>query len=233
MKEDKNSRHIPKDISDKTKYRDYFRCVWCGTYLYERHHIVEWHLGGSHTVENLALLCPNCHTLIHRGFIDPLDLLDRVSTQKKGDRLGGLINPNVEGEPIFEVGTVRFENFKNIISFQGRNLLSYRLSEAGELLISYRFYDKNGVLIFWMHDNTYWSTANFSCSFGLGYFKLTSKIDNQYLQIEKQANESIRIRGLSYLNGQMINLDENGISFGFRIHNITLRGNGLGGAIAL
>lgn len=46
-------------------------CQLCG---YDRfdifniHHIVEKHNGGTDELDNLLLVCPNCHTEIHKGF---------------------------------------------------------------------------------------------------------------------------------------------------------------------
>jgi hypothetical protein len=49
-----------------SKYND--RCYVCGFSLIEAlriHHIIPVSLGGSDSIENLALLCSNCHTLTH------------------------------------------------------------------------------------------------------------------------------------------------------------------------
>lgn len=44
------------------------KCELCGTDTFlETHHIVSKSFGGSNKKENLASLCSNCHTDVHRG----------------------------------------------------------------------------------------------------------------------------------------------------------------------
>ena len=46
------------------------RCELCDYRLFvETHHIVPKHRGGLHEVENLMVVCSNCHTLFTRGYL--------------------------------------------------------------------------------------------------------------------------------------------------------------------
>lgn len=46
------------------------RCELCGYNLFvETHHILPKHQGGPHEVDNLMVVCSNCHTLLTRGYV--------------------------------------------------------------------------------------------------------------------------------------------------------------------
>ncbi len=43
----------------------------------ERHHIISQSKQGSNKVENIIILCPNCHSLVHKGKISPKELVNK------------------------------------------------------------------------------------------------------------------------------------------------------------
>src|SRR3989338_3570125 len=46
------------------------RCELCGYHLFiETHHIVRKHQGGPNEVDNLMVVCSNCHILLTRGYV--------------------------------------------------------------------------------------------------------------------------------------------------------------------
>lgn len=64
------------------KYGD--KCELC-TYslMVDAHHITPKYKGGLHEVDNLMVLCPNCHALVTRGFIDLNNRKDIPKIQQK------------------------------------------------------------------------------------------------------------------------------------------------------
>lgn len=47
------------------------KCELCGYVLViEAHHILPKHKGGPHEINNLMVLCPNCHALITKGYLN-------------------------------------------------------------------------------------------------------------------------------------------------------------------
>ena len=70
-----------------------FKCAVCGWHLpanghnHQRgcafHHIVPVCEGGANTEENLILLCPNCHTMAHAGYITRETLLGLTFTSEQ------------------------------------------------------------------------------------------------------------------------------------------------------
>ena len=46
------------------------KCEFCGYNMtIDTHHIIPRYQGGPHEIENLIVACPNCHSLITRGYI--------------------------------------------------------------------------------------------------------------------------------------------------------------------
>jgi 5-methylcytosine-specific restriction endonuclease McrA len=66
----KTNRIIEWEITNYTKtiIADIDKCVKCGyNEVLERHHINPISKGGKNDKDNLVLLCPNCHTLLHKN----------------------------------------------------------------------------------------------------------------------------------------------------------------------
>lgn len=74
--QDTKHRHpLSKDIKAETLRRDNYKCICCGAgeglplkyalAILQSHHIISVGNGGPDTKENIATVCPNCHTLIH------------------------------------------------------------------------------------------------------------------------------------------------------------------------
>jgi len=65
-----------KTFNKVSTLKDY--CYLCGfTEAIERHHIKPRSLGGNDKVENLIILCPNCHTLAHKNKVKENYLLSK------------------------------------------------------------------------------------------------------------------------------------------------------------
>ena len=60
------------------------KCELCGFKLViDTHHILPKNKGGSHIVNNLIVLCPNCHALITRRYLTLKNRRDILSLRKK------------------------------------------------------------------------------------------------------------------------------------------------------
>ena len=56
---------MPAAVYDQVYERDNGRCVICGDRNVQAHHVIYRSEGGPHTVENLVLVCPKDHSVIH------------------------------------------------------------------------------------------------------------------------------------------------------------------------
>lgn len=61
-----SDRSIPTHLQDLLLEQAGHRCTICREPSYEFHHIEELGKGGKTEYENLIVLCPNCHTRVHR-----------------------------------------------------------------------------------------------------------------------------------------------------------------------
>ncbi|MBU4251636.1 MAG: HNH endonuclease [Candidatus Omnitrophica bacterium] len=60
------------------------KCELCGYRLVvESHHILPRKEGGLHEINNLMVLCPNCHTLITKRYLNLNERKDIPDLQKK------------------------------------------------------------------------------------------------------------------------------------------------------
>lgn len=70
------------------KYGD--KCELCGYRLnVDTHHIIPKNKGGIHEIDNLMILCPNCHAFITRGCVDLKSRKDIPALRKKLIKLLG------------------------------------------------------------------------------------------------------------------------------------------------
>jgi hypothetical protein len=193
------SRHIPTDVSNEVEEQHFFECAWCSTNLTERHHIEPYHLGGKHTVENLILLCPNCHTQLHSGKITDSELRVRKSTHLKGDRIEGNFSFTLD-KPIFKLGGVRIINTHRILVYKGATLIDWEKNKRGDFMLSVRLFDRGGNLIFWMANNRYWAPSTFKIERQNSSLHI-SCVNTPFFDIKfLKLGDELLIYGLTYLH---------------------------------
>uniref|UniRef100_F4C2D6 HNH endonuclease n=1 Tax=Sphingobacterium sp. (strain 21) TaxID=743722 RepID=F4C2D6_SPHS2 len=208
------SRHIPAAVNRKISERDQFKCAWCGNRITERHHIEEYHLGGKHTVDNLILLCPICHTMIHKGQISALDLVDRRSLRANVSRSQSRFDFDLNGvDPTFLIGGGEFTSCPIILKCGEQSFLSYKQGDDAELLISCRFYDKSGELIFWMSENYFWTLKNFRVLYEDSALEIKSSDHSFYLKIAN-IDGKLQVKGRNFYRGVPVNFNTDSIIIG-------------------
>ncbi len=195
------SRHIPNIISNTLKLSHYFECAWCGVKLTERHHIKEYSKGGEHSVENLILLCPTCHTQVHNNEIDESDLITRKSTHLKGDRISGGIQFDINHQ-IVKIGNNLFEDTPIILNINGKSILQLQ-KVNNDFLLSCMFYDKEDNLIFWMSLNRYWTNSNLTVTSTKNEISISDNNNDNKIKLWIE-DEKINVSGKNYINGSCI-----------------------------
>jgi hypothetical protein len=207
------SRHISKNVSEALQKKHFFECAWCGTALTEQHHIEHYALGGAHTVDNLILLCPNCHTQVHQGTISTTELRQRKSTHLEGDRIGGNVVFYLE-RPDFKVGGNRFINTPRILIYRGNPLFDWKRKNNGKIMLEVRLHDSNGNLIFWMSDNRYWAPSDFRATATKTELNINCS-DSPFFNLRVYKLDSIiSIEGLCFIGGMGLLINPNYIATG-------------------
>jgi hypothetical protein len=180
----------------------FFECAWCGEKLTERHHIVEFSKGGEHTVDNLILLCPNCHTQVHKDEINLDELIKRKSTHVKDDRLSGGVQFSL-AEPNLKLGNAQFRRVPILLKYKEEPIIEL-IKKNGEFFLTTRFYNNVGELIFWMSSNRYWTNSNFTVMSKKEELVITSdEIENNKLRIWQDAG-FLSIEGSNYIKGMVL-----------------------------
>lgn len=65
------------------------KCELCGySLVVESHHILPRKMGGLHEIDNLMVLCPNCHALITRRYLNLKNRKDIPAIRKKLSKSG-------------------------------------------------------------------------------------------------------------------------------------------------
>lgn len=211
----KKSRYITKKNVDLLNNTSNFKCAWCGVNITEKHHIKPYSEGGVNDYTNLILLCPNCHTLHHRGEISQNQLFyRRKELSGEVSRTSGFLCIKTPCKIL--VGGNKFINTPNIIVHNEETLLSLR-EENKQLLISLKLYDKNKSLICWMKDNKWWveNQKILDFSFSKNRFEVLSNQDDRiHILIRiSPSNDEIYITGLLYLDGFPLKFDSKNVQF--------------------
>lgn len=202
----KTSRKIPKATSAAVLAQHFFQCAWCGINLTERHHIEEFHQGGGHTIDNLILLCPNCHTLVHKGAIPKEQLIIRKSTHIKGDRLAGNFNTTLNDLKVLIAGGIAI-NTPTLVAFNGEPLLRV-YKENDVALIDAKFHNIHGALTFWMNRNMFWTTTKAQItSFGVDNLIVENNNKSIYLKFTK-VGDSLEVNFNTYMRGTKLTFSE-------------------------
>jgi len=207
----KRSRHIPKKVKSYINERHFFECAWCGVNITEQHHLEEFHLGGEHIEENLILLCPTHHSMAHMGEILKFELIKRKSSHKKGDRILGNFKTTLEKSYV-KFGNSFFLNSSNFLHYNGFPIFDVKV-ENKNLLLSCRFFDPKGNLIFWMSRNMFWSTVEAKVSAPcVDFIEISNPEKYFFLRVEKETDYlSIKIE--TYVAGFLIIADSEKILF--------------------
>lgn len=213
MVEKEKSRYIKKTERDKLDKSSNFKCAWCGVNLMERHHIVQYSDGGQNIADNLILLCPNCHTLVHQGKISKDELLKRRKVVSgEVDRGSGCLS--IHNKCKLLIGGNTFIGTPKILNHNGENLIRVNV-ENSNLYLSLRLYDKKRNVICWMEDNKWWveNEEIFDFKYTKNTFKVECSNDiNINIDIIPD-DDIVIISGTLYLNGYLLKFYKNDIKY--------------------
>lgn len=149
-KEDFDSRYIPADIKREVRQACGFGCVICRCPLYEYDHIEEYSIVGEHKAENLALLCPNCHTKKGKRQITK-EWIRECKNSAKGKFLN---SDRIQNVPYtIDLGTNLITSFKGGVIFDCRYFGFLVMNFTDSLSLSGKFFDKDGAIALEIEDN--------------------------------------------------------------------------------
>jgi hypothetical protein len=125
----------------------------------EIHHIMEWHVYGTHDPKDMIAVCPTCHDEIHHGRLGISD--ETLYEWKKLSRpKRAFHNDQLTPEPASRVqvicGSVALvTNSTELIAFElaNSNRMGFRVEDDDMLLVNLRIEDLRGNLVLKVTDN--------------------------------------------------------------------------------
>jgi hypothetical protein len=98
----------------------------------DRHHLVEYHLGGPNTVENLLVLCPSCHRQVPKHL--SVEQQRRLQEWHHEMNRKGTISSTAALQSqlsSIDIGTVIFDDVRNVMATDDQNIITLHRDDAG------------------------------------------------------------------------------------------------------
>lgn len=209
-KEDFDPRDIPSKIKREVRQICGFGCVICRCPIYEYDHIEEYSIVGEHTVENLTLLCPNCH--FKKG---KHQITKEFIRQCKDDAKNRYLKTNqIQKSPYtIDIGSNQINSFKGGVIFDCENFGCLTMGFTDSLSLSGKFFDQDGVPVLEINDNEL-SIGSHVWDIDYSGSTLTFRyaLRDIFLSIDINAEKNlIVVRGKYFLNEVPIQISEKGI----------------------
>lgn len=127
------SRYIPVKVRRDLHERSRGLCECCGSAgSLERHHLIEHHIGGPNTLENLIHLCPSCHAQLPK--ILDQDQQRRIQEWHHKDGAGQNRAANASLStiiPVMTIGTTLFMNARYVWTIDEQQAVSLIPDDSG------------------------------------------------------------------------------------------------------
>jgi hypothetical protein len=157
-------RDIPPHIKKAIRQRCGFGCVVCGLGIIEYEHVdPEFHEAKEHDADKMALLCPQCHSKVTRGFWSKEKI--KKAMQQPLCRQQGFtkeVFDFCEGYPSLQFGGVLLSNCPIPIQVGGQPLFKIEKpeQEGSPFRLSGIFCDSNGKVTLRIIENEWIASTN-------------------------------------------------------------------------
>ena len=127
------SRYVPAPIRRELSERSHGLCECCGFGgSTDRHHLVEYHLGGPNTVDNLLVLCPSCHRQVPKYL--SIEQQRRLQEWHHENNRAGTLSSTTKLQSqllAIDIGTVIFDDVQNVMATDDQNIITLHRDAAG------------------------------------------------------------------------------------------------------
>lgn len=115
-------RDIPAVMKRLLRQESGFGCAECGCPVIEYHHIIEFSVCKKHEIDNIAVLCPNHHSMLAKG---PEEYVRKVKANPFNLRSGVFSARLWSGitARVIDFGIARIKNARPAVKFFGNTLL--------------------------------------------------------------------------------------------------------------
>ncbi len=155
------------------------------------HHIMEWHIYGTHQPEDMIAVCPSCHDEIHHGRLGISD--ETLYAWKKLQRVGNsprttqlVVEPTRYVDILCGSMTLKTEQSDDkLVAFQlsNSNRLGFKVEDTDTLLLNVSLQDRQGKLTLKVTDNRVRVSNDESITFEhrMGRVLVTAPICDRYI----------------------------------------------------
>jgi len=225
----KRQRHKFKtEVLDTLQKRSKGKCECCGLDIaIDRHHIWEFAKGGPDVASNILCLCPSCHRVLPKLLTkEDQRFIQTLNSEKRSGSFSFYSN-----ESEFDIGNVRYKNFRYILTLDGKpRIYPYQVSERFYVnIIMLENFDPYLLVI---ANRIIYNSENISLTSDSNKIKIV-RSNNSILEMERSDGRIKAALNFKYRGYPFIFNDEGSIYPGNSgISNLTLEGNGIGGAVS-
>lgn len=150
----------PGQVARQLRQEAGFGCCKCGHPIFEYHHIIPYALEPHFRLEDMMILCPNCHDETKKGVMTEREQRHYKShpyNLQHGYAKGWLVSKTEVISVMMGSNVFIGEGAK--VQINGESLISLHINEFGCLEITSTLYDKSDQKIFVIKDNE-WLSGN-------------------------------------------------------------------------
>jgi len=217
----------PADVALALRQEAKFGCCRCGFPFFDYHHIVPWSVEEHFRVEDMMILCPNCHRMATHGGLTEREQR-RFKLHPHNVRKGyasGLVRL-ADGVPAVNIGGTVLVNHGPVLAFGDEPVLSLGSNEESGLSVSLTMKDRDGRVLLLVQDNE-WMADGGTWDLETGYRWMRLRERRHRVTFELNGTTwPIHVRGSLWEEGRHIFLGPQGLSFGgakksVQFHNVT------------
>lgn len=204
----------PEPVKRALRQRAGYGCCRCGFAIYQYHHIIPYSAEAHFRVEDMMILCPNCHSMATDGALtleEQRVIQSRPFNISQGYASGAIkINQSycaVAAGGVLLVGT------GPLIKVDDDPLLALEIGDGGEMLLSISLMDQAGNTLAIIERNEWISGDPAIWDMESGHQRLVIRQDHRKILLNLDAkNEPLRLKAELWRRGRFIRLNQAGIT---------------------
>jgi hypothetical protein len=204
----------PEPVKRELRQRAGYGCCRCGFPIYQYHHIVPYSEDQHFRVEDMMLLCPNCHNM---ATVNALTAKEQRAIQEepyniKRGYASGMLKINQPYCAIAAGGTL-IVGVGPLITVDGEPLLSMYVGEGGEMQVSITLLSQDDQTLAIIEKNEWVSGDSAVWDIESGYQRLTIRQAQRRISLNIDATgEPVRVKAELWRQGRYIRLNQAGIT---------------------
>jgi trigger factor len=204
----------PDPVKRQLRQRGGYGCCRCGFAIYQYHHIIPYSAEPHFRVEDMMILCPNCHSMATDGALT-IDEQRAIQQEPYNLRRGYASGAMKVNQPYCAVaaGGVLLVGNGPLITADEFPLLTLEAGHGGEMLLSINLMDEHDHALALIEQNEWVSGDASIWDMESGHQKLTIRQAYRRISLDINAkNEPVRLRAELWRKGRLIGLNQTGVT---------------------